>query len=58
MDDVAENELKHVNKRLDEMQARMDRYEARIGTAVMAILVAAVMLIWEPLKRIVTGGGQ
>ena len=37
---------------------RVEKLEETMSKGVVGVVALAIMLIWEPLQRIVTGGGQ
>ena len=53
---MSDNEV--LEARLAALDARVEKIEANMGRAVMGLLGVAFLLIWEPLKAIVTGANR
>ena len=44
--------------KIEELEKRIVKIEQSTARAAMAISVAAVALVWEPIKAVLQGGGK
>ena len=50
-EDVITLKLQHIEERIDALGRRIDGFDDHVRNGIKAVLLAAVYVLWEPIKR-------